>query len=639
MKQFLLILFVFSFIAFPNLGFSQKKINKKAQKYFDEAVDFYRQKQFEEAVQSADKAIEKQPDFVKPFLLKGEVGIITKNYLLTIQSMEAALELSANPDPKIYYTLGSAEFSEGLYEDAKGTLGILKNLSNLNPDMREKAEFLYKNAEFAAWAIKNPVPFNPENLGQGVNSLNADYHPCLTVDGKTLIFTRREYKGEDRYGRPIHREDFYTSELENGNWKPALNLGPPINTEANEGAQSVSMDGRYMYFTACHRPDGVGSCDIYRAKYTSEGWKEPENLGKNLNARAWDSQPSISADGKTLYFTSSRSGGKGKKDIWMSVLDEYGEWSTPQSVSFNTKYNEQTPLIHPDGKTLYFSSDGYPGMGGMDVFYVRKQDDGTWGEPVNVGYPINTYNDEHGLVVDAQGEMAYFASDREVGFGYLDIYSFELYEDARPNPVSYTRGLVRDAKTKKGVQAKIEIVELTTEQVVASAISDELDGTYIIALPENTQYAANVTAEGYLFQSEQFIIDESSKKDFSVIIDLEKINVGKTVVLKNIFYETGSFELMNTSRAELNKLVNFLEKNSKLKIEIGGHTDNIGSEEDNQILSENRAKSVYNYLIKSGIAEERLSYKGYGQNKPIDTNETEQGRANNRRTEFRVVGV
>ena len=255
-----------------------------------------------------------------------------------------------------------------------------------------------------------------------------------------------------------------------------------------------------------------------------------------------------------------------------------------------------SPFIHPDGQTLYFASDGYPGMGGFDIFLVRKNEEGEWGNPINLGYPINTYNDEHGLIVNPKGDKAYFASDREETIGKLDIYAFELYADARPNAVGYAEGMVRDMFTKKGLHSTLEMVDLNTEEVVATALSDEKDGTYKIALPSNRNYAANVTSPGYLFHSENFTLKSETGEEvyLTMVIDLQKIEIGKSVVLKNIFFETGSFKLAGESKAELNKLVTFLQQNSDLKIEIGGHTDNVGSPKDNQILSENRAKSVYN---------------------------------------------
>lgn len=638
-----LVSFFLSLLAFVGLLFAQpaQKVSGKAKKLFDVALENYRHKEFSEALSTLEKAIEKQPDYIEAYILKAEISSYQGLNIATIESYEKVLELWPNPKPSIYYSLANAEFKEGLYDDSKATLDILLQKDNLGPSLEEDATKLSKNAEFASWAIKNPVPFNPENLGLNVNTSEEDYHPCLTLDENTLIFTRKEKEGFDRYGNPNYKEDFYYSRKTNEGWGLAENMGPPLNTKSNEGAQSISMDGRYMYFTACHRPDGVGSCDIYRAYNTADGWGEPENLGKALNSQKWDSQPTISADGRTLFFVSSRAGGKGQKDIWYSVLGFDGEWGKPQVCSFNSEGNELSPFIHPDGQTLYFASDGYPGMGGFDIFLVRKNEDGEWGTPINLGYPINTYNDEHGLIVNPKGNKAYFASDREETIGKLDIYAFALYEDARPNAVGYAEGMVRDMVTKKGLHSTLEMVDLSTEEVVATALSDEKDGTYKIALPSNRNYAANVTSPGYLFHSENFTLKSETGEEvyLTMVIDLQKIEIGKSVVLKNIFFETGSFKLATESKAELNKLVTFLQQNPDLKIEIGGHTDNVGSAKDNQILSENRAKSVYNYLLKNQIELNRLSFKGYGQNKPIDTNETEKGRANNRRTEFRVVGI
>lgn len=640
--KYLSLLFIIFFMVScksPNKAQSSEKISSKAQKLFNEAVNSYRTRQYDEALQLADKAIAKHINYSEAYLLKAEIYNTQQQYLKALESYEKVIEIKPTSAPGVYLSLAQCEFIEGLYQDAVSTLTDLQDQHQLNKALQEKTDALLLSAKFAATAINNPKEFNPENLGENVNTAEADYHPCVTIDENTLIFTRKIPAGTDRYGNLQYQEDFYISNRTDTSWSVAKSMGHPLNTSSNEGAQSISMDGRFMYFTACHRPDGQGSCDIYRSFFDGQSWQTPENLGKPINSNKWDSQPSISADGRTLYFVSAREGGVGEKDIWVSVLNQQGQWTQPEPASFNTKGNELSPFIHPDGQTLFFASDGLPGMGGFDIYFVRKDENGQWSTPVNIGYPINTYNDEHGLIVNPKGDRAYFATDREETIGKLDIYSFLLYEEARPKMVGYAKGIVRDIYTKKGLPATIEIVDLNTEEVVATSLSNANDGTYLMALPTQKNYAANVTSKGYLFHSEQFTLKSENTIDYlSLVIDLQPIEIGSTVVLKNIFFETGSFQLKSESKAELNKLVTFLNNNATLKIEIGGHTDNVGSASDNQILSENRAKAVYNYLLKKEIPMERLSFKGYGQNKPIDTNATEQGRANNRRTEFTVIG-
>jgi outer membrane protein OmpA-like peptidoglycan-associated protein len=306
----------------------------------------------------------------------------------------------------------------------------------------------------------------------------------------------------------------------------------------------------------------------------------------------------------------------------------------------NTDKEENSPFIHFDNRTLYFCSDGHTGMGGRDLYFTKLDSSGKWMAPVNLGYPINTCADEFGLIVNTKGDTAYFSSDKEGGKGKLDLYCFELNKENRPMPVTYVKGIVFNNETKEKIEARFELINLKTGKIVYTSFSDPVKGDFLVTLPSENDYALNVSKEGYLFYSDNF----SLKGNWSIIepfiknIPLQPIKVGESVVLRNIFFETAKYDLKTESVIELDKLVAFLKTNDKLKIEISGHTDNIGTKEYNQILSENRAKSVYNYLIEIGIDKARLTFKGFGDTKPIDTNDTDAGRSNNRRTEFKIIG-
>ncbi|MBK9799966.1 MAG: OmpA family protein [Bacteroidetes bacterium] len=370
----------------------------------------------------------------------------------------------------------------------------------------------------------------------------------------------------------------------------------------------------------------------------------PKNVGPPINSKYWDSQPSLSSDGNTLYFVSNRPGGKGEKDIWASSLTKDGYWGTPVNLgdSINTAYSDMSPFIHPDNKTLYFASEGQPGMGRHDIFYARMKKDGNFGTPVNIGYPINTSGDEFSLIVNSKGNLAYFASaDRKEGFGNLDLYSFDLYEKARPTLVTYVKGKVFDSESKKLLDARLELIDLETSKVVADMYSNSITGEYLVCLPANKNYAFTASRNGYLFYSENFSLKENKNQGEPYLIDIamKPIKAGEKVVLKNIFFETGKYNLKDESKSELNKLGDFLNLNPKVKIEVSGHTDNVGDDKMNQTLSLNRAKSVYDYLLNNGIAAERLTYKGYGETQPVESNDTDKGRAANRRTEFKVVSL
>ncbi len=364
-------------------------------------------------------------------------------------------------------------------------------------------------------------------------------------------------------------------------------------------------------------------------------------MGPVVNSSSWDSQPSFSSDGKTLYFASNREGGKGSSDIWKTELQPDGSWSAPVNLgdSINTKDEEIAPFIHPDNRTLYFASRGHQGMGGFDLFVSRMDANGNWTSPVDLAYPINTYADEINLVVNAKGDVAYISSDKLGGKGGMDIYSFKLYKEAQPVMVTYFKGIVFDKETKQRLEAKFELIDLATGKIVSGSSSDKITGEFLLALPTEKNYGLNVSKPGYLFYSDHFeLIGGNSKtKPFIYNVPLQPIRVGETVILKNIFFDIDKYDLKEESRSELGRLIQLLKSNLQIHIEISGHTDNHGTADHNLVLSRSRAQAVYNYLVVNGISKERLSYAGFGMTRPIDTNDTEQGRANNRRTEFSVV--
>ena len=342
-----------------------------------------------------------------------------------------------------------------------------------------------------------------------------------------------------------------------------------MNTDGNEGAQAISPDGRFLVFTACNRPDGYGSCDLYISERLNNKWSMPKNMGNIVNSKSWDSQPSISANGKTIYFASSRAGGsKGQADIWTTTRNGNGSWTKPENIGdlINTRGIEFSPFIHPDNTTLYFSSDGHPGMGGMDIFYCKRDATGSWGVPKNIGYPINTFGDESSLILNANGDMAYFSSDKLGGFGKNDLFKFELYEEARPDPVTYLKGVVYDNETKEKLEAKFELIDLENEHTVVESYSDRVNGEFLVCLPTSNNYALNVSKEGYLFFSENFTIPEAARnkvEPYLKNIPLKPIKVGETVVLRNIFFDFDKYTLKKQSVVELKRLIALLNKKSK----------------------------------------------------------------------------
>jgi hypothetical protein len=613
----------------------------KALKHYNLGKQYYDFLDYVKAVVELKEAVKIDDGFIEAHLMLAEVCVDLRDYPVAINSFKRAVAIDPEFFPNALYNLAHIEHLSGMYNDAKDHYQAFLNQGQGSEKRVRLAVKGVKNCEFALQALLNPVPYNPVNLGKNVNSEYDEYWPSLTADEKTLIFTVlvKGKKRPDLLG--ISRnEDFYVSKYEDGLWAKRENLGPPLNTSQNEGAQSLSVDGKYMFFTACNRKEGYGSCDIYFSAKFQNRWSVASNIGAPVNSSSWEAQPCLSADGNTLYFISNCPGGKGKMDIWKSSWNDKGYWNKPVNLgdTINTSDDEMSPYIHPDNQTLFFSSDGHPGMGGFDLFRVKKHDDGTWDQPENLGYPINTHGDEIGLIVNAKGDKAYFSSDRLSESG-KDIYEFELYKEVRPQPVSYMTGKVFDIGTGKPLTAKFELIDIKSANVVMEAFSGK-DGSFLVCIPTNKDYALNVSKEGFLFFSEHFSLSgiHEAVNPYHRDVPLSPIITGQKSVLRNVFFEYNSFRLRDKSRVELNKLVEFLSLNSGVIMEIGGHTDNIGDKAYNITLSENRAKAVYKYLIEHQIDKKRLSFKGYGMSQPVDDNSTPEGRARNRRTEMKVIG-
>ena len=381
-------------------------------------------------------------------------------------------------------------------------------------------------------------------------------------------------------------------------------------------------------------------CDLYFSEFKGDRWTVPKNLGGNINTRYGEKQPSLSSDGRIMYFVSNRDGGLGGYDVWISYKDDEGGWGKPVNAgdSINTQGDEHSPFIHPDNQTLYFSSDGWPGLGLFDIFITRRTSDSTWSTPVNLGYPINTNGNEEGLIVNARGQTAYYSSDRLSEQG-RDIYSFDLYKEVRPIKVSYMKGRVYDAETKKRLGARFELINLNTEDPIMVSTSHPETGEFLVCIPANADYALNVSRKGYLFYSDHFETRQVYERTapFLKDIPLQPIKVGERIILRNVFFEYNKHDLKTESRVELNKVVKLMNENPSLVIELSGHTDNTGTAEYNQTLSENRALSVRHYLVEHGIDGNRITCKGYGLTMPLATNDTEEGRAINRRTELKIL--
>ncbi len=611
----------------------------RAARFYREGSQSYDFFDYTGAEANLRQAVQADPRFYEAHMVLAELYSKQKRYTESARHYREAVKIDSLYFPPVLFQLANSELMSGDYE-----MALIHYRAYLDQkDISSKNEVLARrnvlNCEFAIEALKHPVQFSPVNMGKGINSADDEYWPSITADGLTMMFTRQGRPAERGMNRVPAQEDFYLSYFGEDGWSVAVNAGPPLNSPANEGAQTLSSDGTYMYFTACDRPGGAGSCDIYFSSFSSGKWSIPFNVGPPVNTSHWESQPSVSANGRMLFFSGNKPGGFGGKDLWYSVKKKDNSWSEPINMGamINTDGDEMSPFIHFDGRTLYFSSDGRPGMGGFDIYMTRMDDDSTWTEPRNLGYPVNTYNDETGLVIESGGQKAFFSSVRD-NVNRKDIWYFNLAESIRPDPVSYLKGKVVDRETGLALQADYELIGISSQEILVESTTDQ-NGNFLVCLPAGNNYGLNVRKTGYLFYSGSFMLEgeHGAATPFIKQIPLNPVRAGEKMLLSNVFFEVDSWLLKNESRAELNNLVDLLKENIEVVVEIGGYTDSTGSDEHNLVLSERRARSVVDYLVSKGIEADRLKPKGYGNASPVGDNVTTEGRRLNRRTEVKIL--
>jgi len=634
MKDFYKLLLVTVLFLTQNISFSQTKLDDLI---YNAKINYNKQ-QYSKAIDNLNEAYKLNPKKVDIyyiyFAIYKDLGKGKDAEAMLIK----AIQNIGNKEPDFYAMLAYLQYQQAKYNEAKTSFTKFVGLVSKNDEYVKDINSFIKSCDFAIDAIKNPVPFEPINLGAGVNSRFDEYLPTINVEENEIVFTRNTVNEFPKYKGDDYQEDFFISYKLNSEWKKAKPLPGNINSSDNEGAQSLSLNGKYLFFSGCNREDGIGQCDIYFSQKVNDVWSKPIVLSKPINTEYWDSHPSISADNKTFYFSSDRPGGYGAQDIWYCTIDKNGQFSEPKNLgpTINTSGSEMFPFIHSDNKTLYFTSDKHIGMGGNDIF-VTKLENEKWSKPKNLGYPINTSKDENSLVVNAKGTTAYFSSNRDGGMGGIDIYKFNIYDEIKPESITYLKGIIKDEETKQPLQAIFELYDLENNKLIKKSYSSGINGAFLILVPGNKNYMINVSKENYIFYSDNFSLKENKNEIFYKTIELQKIKEGNKLVLKNIFFETNSFKLKDESKLELTKLQNFMIKYLSIKVQIEGYTDNVGGDIANQTLSENRAKAVMIYLIEKGINRNRLSAIGYGEKSPIADNNTEKGRRINRRTEFKII--
>ncbi len=633
---------------------TRKTASKKSLAMYKRGLQYVKGNKFDKALKDFNKALKLQPTFIDAMIQKAAIFYMRENYAVAEQGFEKILDLDKNYNSKVYYTLAISERRQKKYDEAIGHFKDYVATKKHSEKLAAKAKIQIKNLVFIQKAVKNPVPFDPKPISPLINTTNAEYLPCITADNSQLIYTKR-IGGQ---------EDLYVSEKINGDWGMGLPIDDINNPISNEGGQSISADGKFLVFVRCETKASYGSCDLFYSELKKGRWTRPRNMGENVNSTSWDSQPSVSANGNILYFTSNRPGGRGGRDLWVSYRKKNGGWIKAINLGapINTKGNEQSPFIHPDDQTLYFMSNALPGMGGDDLYFSKKTGK-KWGAPKNLGYPINTEGNEGALVISLDGKTGYFTSDRKYdpndGVSSFqdaprgketDIYYFAIDPSIRPEPVNYLRAIVTDITDGKRLQADVEFSNLTTNKIFLYSKTDS-KGEFLVCLPSGKNYGLNCNKKGYLFYSDNFNLIATTNVDEPYVLEIKLTPIGlektqkvdqpmekaKPIVLKNVFFDTGSAELLPTSFVELDHLVDLLNEHIALKIQLNGHTDNVGSDADNMKLSSDRAQSVKEYLIKKGILPVRLVSKGFGETVPVDTNDTDAGRANNRRTEFMIL--
>ncbi|HEY4650243.1 MAG TPA: OmpA family protein, partial [Pontibacter sp.] len=598
--------------------------SKKAESLYLKADEYARSRDFGRALDLLGQAIEKDPNFAEAYLKASNLNKMMGNKGATFEQLKQGLKLMPyNPAyANYYFDLAELYFERGDYKESKVNYEAFLKAKPRNERQAEYARNQLETADYAVKAMQNPVAFTSVQLPSTINKHPLQYFPSTTADQRYLIFTARNGH------RPDHDENILISEQKAGAWQVPVSISDNINTTANEGAATISGDGKTLVFTACSRPDSFGDCDLYISYRTGNEWSKPKNMGSTVNSKAWDSQPSLSADGRTLYFSSMRGGGMGREDIWVTTLGEDGMWQQPRNLGepVNSKGRDLAPFIHVSGSTLYFVSDGHKGLGGLDVFMTNLTEK-KWSVPENLGYPLNTHADESSLYITPDNKLGFYARSMVANDGSSTVQLFSL--DVPPvwqakEKSTYAQGRVYHADTKAPLAATVQLYDVATDSLVQQVQSDKISGEYTVVLTEGKQYALYVSAPKFLMNSLSF--DYTSSKNLTPValdVYLQPIKSGSAVVLRNLFFPSAKYNLEPTSKTELNKLIGFMRQNKDLKIQITGHTDDVGSDAANQVLSEKRAKAVVDYLVAHGIAASRIGYKGYGETKPVKPNTSE----------------
>jgi len=624
---------------FPN----DKKGLKEAQNEIHNGDDAYFSLYFSEALEQYLAANKFNPNNAELNLKIGNCYLHSNEKKKAIEYIEKAIKLNPDVDIDAHYLLGRAyhfnlEWDKAIEEYSR----CLGKKSEVNDAEVVTAHRRIEECKNGKELMKTPVKVNIDNLGTAINTQFEEYVPVISADESVLYFTSRRPNttgGEEETGIEDYFEDIYFSEFKSGKWTEAKNLGAPVNSNRHDATVNLSVDGQRLFV---YRDASKVDADISEARLIGRYWTETKKLNSNINTKVQETSASFTPDEKSIYFVSNKPGGYGGKDIYVSRQSATGDWGPAENLGppVNTEMDEDAVFMHPDGKTLFFCSNGHKTMGGFDIFKTVF-DNGNLSEPENIGYPINTPENDVSFVLSASGKHGYYASAREGSYGKRDIFLITFLQDtirkAEPQ-LTLLSGTISDEETGKPIGANVEVIDNTKNLSVAKFMSNAETGKYLVSLPSGRNYGIVVRKEGRLFHSEN--IDIPLARGFAEItktIKLQKPEVGKKIILNNIFYDFDKANLRFESMSELDRVLQVLNEMPGLKIEVSSHTDNRGSEEYNLKLSQARAQSVVDYLISKGISASRVIAKGYGKAQPVATNDSEEGRQLNRRTEFRIL--
>lgn len=598
-----------------------------AKKYYDKAIESIDNRNFEESISLLQTSLEKDSNYLYSYLTLFQVYLDLKQMNNAITIFEKGIPKDTTSFLPYCVKYATAYASLGNYQKAFDILNPLRN--NAPNYLKQKITDFLQICDYAIQHPSDPL-IQVTNAGDSINTSAAEYFPTVTVQDSLFLFMRRNsYK----------REDFYASTITNKGFTLAAPLSDTLNLADKKGSPSLSSDLQTLYFAADYAERGYGRYDIYKVNRTRTGWSIPKNLGQNINSDFWESAPSISPDGQALYFCSNIPGGYGGIDIYVAYKNEKGGWEEALNLGpgINTAGDEQTPFMHADNRTLYFASNGWPGYGGSDLFVSRKKLDGHWSKPINLGYPINTIDNEGSIAVASDGTQGYIASDRIDSRGGLDIYKVTLSKNTRANKTNYLRGLIADAKTQNGLAGFVRLVD-PSDSANYMQVNVDTSGLFVLALPAFDSLGIQVNSPDHDYASMLLSEDSLTKIAGSTLVfHLNAIQKKFSKNFNNVFFESNAAQLKSNSNVELNALIHYLDSSPTATILIEGHTDNTGNAASNLLLSTKRAESIAQYLIMKGIAASRISTKGYGASQPIGDNNTPMGRAQNRRTSFTIT--